>query len=454
MRRLPLAATLLAATLAGPAFAQPADRLAALEARMQALEAESARLKAEAEAAQAALAEARTEIEALKQAQAAPGQEVAAAEAPAPEAVAEAGSADASASGNANAFNPAISVVLNGELASHSLDPQLYYRDGFPLVGEGAPSARGMSLGESEVTLSANIDDKFYGQLTVALDSEDTVGVEEAFIDTTSLPNGLALRAGRFFSNIGYLNSHHAHTDNFVDRPLAYQALLGNQYGDDGVQLRWVAPTDTYLEFGTELLRGESLPLVGAARGGIGVRTLFMHAGGSVGDESEWLAGLSAVDARSDGGQGGFDGRTRIYIADATWKWAPQGNFKDGGISVRGEYLVEDRDGRYYYPDDPGFWFDWDGRRHGAYVEAVYRINRRWNTGIRYDRLWTEHNIHNPFSTPFDPQRYSLMATWMNSEFSLLRLQYAHDHPNEDDTDQSVTLQYQVNFGAHGAHKF
>jgi hypothetical protein len=46
------------------------------------------------------------------------------------------------------------------------------------------------------------------------------------------------------------------------------------------------------------------------------------------------------------------------------------------------------------------------------------------------------------------------MVAWMNSEFSLLRLQYAHDQPRPDGTDQVLTLQYQVNFGAHGAHKF
>ena len=68
----------------------------------------------------------------------------------------------------------------------------------------------------------------------------------------TALPDGFSLRLGRFYSNIGYLNSHHAHTDNFFDRPLPYQAFLGNQYGDDGVQLRWVAPTALFLELGGE----------------------------------------------------------------------------------------------------------------------------------------------------------------------------------------------------------
>jgi len=159
---------------------------------------------------------------------------------------AESTTASTSAAG-ANAFNPAISIILNGQYAHHSLNPDDYARAGFPLAGEAGPGAQGLSLGESEISLSANVDEKFYGQLTLAAASEDghdELGIEEAFVDTTALPTGFTLRAGRFFSNIGYLNSHHAHTDKFSDRPLAYQAFLGAQYSDDGLQLRWVAPTE------------------------------------------------------------------------------------------------------------------------------------------------------------------------------------------------------------------
>jgi len=362
---------------------------------------------------------------------------------------------DASSGGNANAFNPAISLILNGSYSHHSLDPDVYSRAGFPLVGEGAPSPQGLSLGESELSMSANIDDKFYGQITFAAgteDGEDHVGVEEAFIDATSLPAGFNLRLGRFYSNIGYLNSHHAHTDNFADRPLAYQAFLGNQYGDDGVQLRWLAPTPFYLEFGGEVFRGDRYPAGGAQNGGIGARSLFAHLGGSVGDDNEWLAGVSMLRTRTQDGEDGFSGKGRLYLADATWKWAPQGNFKDGGVTLRGEYFHEDRDGTYVDPEDPGITSLWNGQRRGAYLEAVYRFNRTWDIGYRYDHLWADDG--GPFASPFDPQRHTAELTWRNSEFSLFRLQLSRDRPNADDTDNAVTLQYQTSLGAHGAHKF
>ncbi len=411
MRQSALGLALLAALSATPVLAAPqqapaADRIADLEVRLQALEAEVQALRAELAAA-GAQAESPEPVIA-EEADAADPFEALAAEPVeadlAADTAALAAPASAAPASSANAFNPAIMLVLNGSVSDD---------DGF-------------SLGESELSFAANIDDKFFGQLTLAVgneDGEDHVELEEAYIDTTSLPGGLAVRAGRFFSNIGYLNSRHAHTDSFFDRPLAYEAFLGEQYGDDGVQLRWVAPTATFLELGGEVFRGEPGDDGEPRRGGLDARTLFVHAGGSVGIANEWLAGVSMLDT-SDG---------TLYIADATWKWAPHGNFKDAGLTLRGEYLRD--------PD----------RGSGAYLESEYRLSRTWDIGYRYDRLW---DFGTAFGSTFDPDRHSAELTRRNSEFSLLRLQVSRDHPLPGESGNTVTLQYQTSLGAHGAHKF
>ena len=471
MRKSLLGLCVLAA-LSSPAFAADppqteSQRIAALEARIQALETELQQIRASTQAATpapattAAQAQAPSPTDEIDALASSPGDE-ASAPVPVDDTAALAASADSGSGGgaNANAFNPAISIILNGSYSHHSLDPDAYARSGFPLAGEAGPSTNGFSLGESEVSFAANIDDKFYGQLTLAMESEDGedhLGVEEAYIDTTALPDGLSLRAGRFFSNIGYLNSHHAHTDNFFDRPLAYQAFLGGQYGDDGVQLRWVAPTALFLELGGEAFRGQAFPSGGAQQGGLGTRTLFAHLGGDVGSENEWLAGVSMLKAKTAGGEDGFSGDATVYVVDGTWKWAPQGNFKDGGITLRSEVFLDDRDGTFADPADvasgqPAIISRWDGQRRGAYVEGVYRINRTWDVGYRYDKLWADDG--GPFASAFDPWRHSAELTWRNSEFSLLRLQLSRDQPNAVESDNAVTLQSQTSLGAHGAHKF
>lgn len=471
------------------------QQLQALEARIAKLESDDATLRQQVAEAKAAAQAAQTELASWKAAQAQAGNTPVAgltqspgdgieALAATPEAGAmddlealaanpDTAAADDTASlatpassgagtsgGGISAFNPAISVILNGSYSHHSLDPDSYTRAGFPLAGEGAPSANGFSLGESEVALSANIDDKFYGQLTLAIESEDGVdgiGVEEAFIDTSGLPGGLQLRVGRFFSNVGYLNNHHTHTDSFFDRPLAYQAFLGNQYGDDGVQVRWLAPTSLFLEFGAEVFRGDNYPSGGAQHGGLGARTLFAHVGGDAGTDNEWLAGISMLKTRALNAEDGFSGDSTLYIADGTWKWAPHGAFKDAGITVRGEYFNDRRDGTYTDPatldrGGPLVTSLWSGQRRGAYLEGVYRFNRTWDIGYRYDKLWADSD--GPFASAFDPYRHSAELTWRNSEFSMVRLQLSHDKPDTSDTDNTITLQYQTALGAHGAHKF
>lgn len=459
MRTSLLTLALLSA-ISAPGLAAPQqsdhDRIANLEAQLIALQAEIKMMKAGTPVPVAAAPEtsATDDIDSL--AADAPNPMPQAADSSMGVAASDLASGSGSSSGSSpNAFNPAISIILNGSYSHHSLDSDSYARAGFPVVGEGGPGPNGFSLGESELALSASIDDKFYGQVTLAIGSDDgadEVGIEEAFIDTTSLPGGLSVRAGRFFSNLGYLNSHHTHTDNFFDRPLAYQAFLGGQYDDDGVQLRWLAPTSMFVEVGGEVFRGQSFPSAGSQNGGLGTRTLFAHTGGNVGTNNEWLAGVSTLRTKAAGAEDGFSGDVRLYVADGTWKWAPQGNFKDGGITLRGEYMLDNRDGIYIDPTDPLNSALWSGQRRGGYLESVYRLNRTWDVGYRYDRLWSDSDL--PLATGFDPYRHSAELTWRNSEFSLFRLQVGRDRPNASDSDNVLTLQYQTSLGAHGAHKF
>ena len=155
----------------------------------------------------------------------------------------------------------ALSAVLTGTYANLRNDPETYRIQGFIPGGEElGPGSRSFSLGETELTLSANVDPYFSGRLTFAVTPENEAEVEEAYFRTTALAHGFTITGGRFLSPIGYLNNQHAHTWDFVDLPLAYQAFFGGQHRTDGVQLKWIAPTETYLELTGELGRGDSFP--------------------------------------------------------------------------------------------------------------------------------------------------------------------------------------------------
>lgn len=364
------------------------------------------------------------------------------------------------------AFNPAIGVIFQGQAWSFSENPDGYFIQGFPFGGEAGPIDEGLGLGETELIMNANVDDKFTAYLTAALaleDGEGVVEIEEAWVEATALPAGFGARFGRFFSGLGYLNVKHAHTWDFADQPLPYQVFLGDQYLDDGVQLRWLAPTDLYVELGGEWLRGDRYPSAGAAKSGFGSHSLFAKFGGDVGIDSSWLAGISYLDSTAVDRPSGdeeepllFTGDSTLTVAEFVWKWAPDGNWRQKNLVFQAEYFWRDEDGDYGLPD--GTSLRYDANQTGWYAQAVYQPIPRWRVGARIDGLSADSpgalfdgtELRAPTT---DPRRYSIMADWSNSEFSRLRLQLTQDDAGPAD-DTQWGIQYIHSIGAHGAHTF
>ena len=154
-----------------------------------------------------------------------------------------------------NSFNPSIGLVLNGKASSFTRKTAGDMA-GFAIGEEGERGNEGLSIDESELNFSTNIDDKFYGSLTAAIvreEGEDKIELEEAYVQTlpnAGLPDGARLKFGRAFWTFGYLNEQHAHADDFADRPLPYRAYLNKAFNDDGVELSYVLPTEQYFEIG------------------------------------------------------------------------------------------------------------------------------------------------------------------------------------------------------------
>ena len=210
-------------------------------------------------------------------------------------------------------------------------------------------------------SISANIDPQFRGVGTFSLAPEGGISVENGFVQTSALGNGLNLKFGRFFSGLGYLNEQHSHVWDFVDQPLVYRVLWDNQIADDGLQLKWLAPTDMFVEIGGELGRGLGFPGTDRQnKNGAGAGVLFAHIGDDIGIEQSWRAGVSLhetrrVDAVSDtvpdllGTAGGvsnsFTGDSQTAGLDFVWKYSPNGNIRERYLKVQGEYFRRKENG-------------------------------------------------------------------------------------------------------------
>jgi len=369
------------------------------------------------------------------------------------------------AQGTQSAFNPAVSLILQGTAASNSLDPKRFQLSGFaPSGGDVGPAPRSFSLGESELVVSSNIDPYFYGQVVAALTPDDKVEVEEAFFQTLQLGAGFTLKGGRFLSAAGYQNEIHQHAWDFQDASLPQKAFLGGKRTEDGVQLRWVAPTELLVELGAELGNGRSFPAADANKNGAGAWSLFGRLGGDLGTSTAWRTGLSYLRANPrDRVQDDFDsagtpftqsftGRTSLWVGDVV--------IKTTTFKVQGEYFRRTEDGQLTHNAASG---DYASSQSGWYLQGVWQFMPRWRVGYRYDAL--DHGsvtqglglapANSPaLLTDHNPTRNTVMVDWSLTEFSRLRLQLAADKSTAGVTNNQVLLQYIFSMGAHGAHSF
>jgi hypothetical protein len=382
----------------------------------------------------------------------------------------------AAASPASNSFNPDISLILQGRYANLD-DIEHRHISGFLPAGHDHGAERGFSLDHTELVMSASVDPYFRGYFNLALLDED-VEIEEAWFQTSSLGNGLSLKGGRFLSGIGYQNEHHPHAWDFADNNLMYRALFGEAYGNDGVQLKWVAPTDLFMEFGAEAGRGADFPGTDRNENGIGSHALFGHLGGDVGVSNSWRAGVSYLHAKARDREGDledlnaveaetlFTGSSKAWVADFVWKWAPNGNAAERSFKFAAEYFRRSEDGSLLCVDNSaaggacnGTEDGYRSRQSGFYAQGVYQFMPRWRTGYRYDRLdpgsvdFGANNAFLPLSVT-RPTRHSLMLDYSPSEFSRLRLQYSQDESMQNVSENQWFVQYIHSLGAHGAHTF
>lgn len=92
-------------------------------------------------------------------------------------------------------------------------------------VGDHDPQQRGFNARNNELVLDGAVDPYFEGfsNIVFKLDNHDetSVEVEEAFLQTTSLPWGLQAKGGQFFAPFGRINPQHPHVWDFADVPLS-----------------------------------------------------------------------------------------------------------------------------------------------------------------------------------------------------------------------------------------
>ncbi len=415
------------------------------------------------------------------------------------------------------AFNPAISVILDGAYFN-DFNSDVGSPDGFGgghdhSHGHGHGAENGFALREAEITFSAAVDN-YLDAMVVLAGSSNEFEVEEAYITTRSLPAGLQVKAGKFLSDIGYMNKQHPHDWDFFDRPLVNEYLFGDHgLQETGVQLSWVPESETYTRFGLEVLQGETYGIA-SYQGGSDFTIVRMDGDPSAEGPSRqrWQAnnGLSDVsgprlvtgfvkiapdlgfdnavqfglsygrsrawqdtEAHSSGRLETWDGDAWFWGADVIYRHDAGRAFGDGSWSLQGEYFHRTIDADYaswvfsnantLVPTTAGGMadvFSGTAKQDGIYVQGVYGFAPRWQAGLRAEILGLTNDTlipvrsNNSFESEHETKRYTGAITFRPTEFSMFRTQLNYNDSDHGHGGWNLAVQFNISLGVHGAHQF
>ena len=346
-------------------------------------------------------------------------------------------------------------------------------------VGDHDPQQRGFNARNAEIALDGAVDPYFEGFANIVLKldnhNETQIELEEAFLQTTSLPYGLQAKAGQFFDAFGRINPTHPHTWEFADSPLVNGRLLGRDgLRGVGAQIAWTVPVPWYSQviFAVKNGRGgTAYSFRNPGEDGVfyGRTTIDREASAlrdllfvprvensfNPSETQTVLFGASGAFGANDTGP---NAHTQIYGADFLYKWKSaraEGGFPFVKWQTEAMYrrFEADRGLDESFPVSETFR-DW-----GMYSQVLWGFKKGWVAGVRGDYLHMQKSQFTNDDMRQSRSRVSANLTWYPTEFSKFRLQYNHDFLDENDflasrDADSVFLQFEFILGAHGAHKF
>jgi acyl-CoA-binding protein len=367
-----------------------------------------------------------------------------------------------------NEFNPSIGLV--GETIFS------YRSKGSQDTGSDRPGGFDVFQRSVELNVAASVDPfaKGYVVANASADSatgEATLGIEEAALQTTSLPWNLELKAGRFFGEFGRLGYIHDHELPFVNRPLVLDQYIGGESRTDGAQINWLLPVPHYFSltlgvgdgFGGDVPPsnpGTYRPLSGLTY--FGRLSTFFNLTPNWNIETGVSGLINPTEQDRGGTLAQSNGSTltekerRLAGFDFKLNWVPLQNNQFKGFTWGTEVLYSgsrfliDPDGSLNpanpTPGSSGDEFLDTIGSLGLYSYATYKWSRQWSAGFLFDYVQSAEN-HDDVAFAYSPY-----ITFALSHWNQLRLQYTHTDHNAASglkPDDAVYFQWAWIIGSH-----
>jgi len=362
--------------------------------------------------------------------------------------------ADAQIRSDSTASDSLLLKQLEDQMKNSTLAPpqqtrsNLSFNPDIGVIGDfrGSYISKGMKnldffLNETEVSLQAAVDpyaraDFFLSFSRNPLTGEYGVEIEEGYLTTLSLPARFQLKAGRFRSAVGRINTVHPHALPFIDLPNAYVNYFGEEgLKDEGLSLSWLLPTKTvYQELIFQTTSGYSESP--AFRRSEKNRLLYVgHLKNffTLNDNTTLELGITGISGPNDSAR-----VTNMAAADITYKWKP--------IKLN-TYRSFTWQSEFYFNHAnllPGYSIN----TFGMYSFIQYQLAKRWFLTGRFDYA------QKPYEKSYKENAFSLTAGWYATEFSKLEFETKTTDDNIDKRFYQAWLRWIFVIGAHGAHQY
>lgn len=312
-----------------------------------------------------------------------------------------------------------------------------------------------LGVRSAEVMVFAPIDHTFEGVINMAGHAEGgefAFELHEGFLRSSKLIPQSNFKVGKFLLNIGRLNAFHQHDWPFITAPKSHREFLApgsdlveaESAMDTGIEYTWLLPTARFFDVTLGVTNGycfghchgvnEERPPMPVMY----IRPTTFFGGATSGG----LLGLSYL-VRKDASKV----RTDLYGIDFTFKR------REGKVLrwlVQTEWMYQTQVGRALMQEE----------KLGGYVFPQYGLNENWHFGLRFDAFSHLNLKFQSNGERRDDLDYAFVptVTYRNSEFSTLRLAYAHEVDTTegvgDVKDRQIQLQFVFLLGSHPSHDF
>lgn len=296
-------------------------------------------------------------------------------------------------------------LAVSGLHASESAWPTVRYHG---VLGDGvAPaSRRGGTLEHATLDAGLRLNDGLGATAALGKHGSDRAHLEVARLETRlPVAGDWRLSLGRDRVPMGDGVTGAGHFDRFALPPLAKRVMLGDDWIEDGANLRWLAgnPDGLLQVANLGVWRARTFP--GAASGPAAPAAHVQL------DWPDWRLDLFAAQARPQG-RGTpvvssnavhshsvpdcaedltnlvcFDGRSRV--GGFSLAWAPHGS----PFQLRLAALLQQETGRLTTTMG---WADYRGQTQAGWLEGIWRVRTDWELASRLERLSARQRLEGP----------------------------------------------------------